>query len=342
MEGKKDEDFGALSASFFSSFLDDHNDENYNAVAEKEDVILLRFPICCVTGHGYTGKTVLLNYIRGDPDFQYDPTKRIGATYVPSDYIVKKTKELKPDNHNDNFPGLLFLDTPGLTSFTNIMSQGLALCDIAILFIDMFFQWKPCYNAPFAKAYKQQCMDTQNAFNMKLTQIISQFKEHGISTEIYWKNKEMGETISIVPISAKCGEGIPDLLLLLVMYSKTMLDKLTYKEELQCTILDVGFHKGRGTMIHVVLMNGTICEGDRIVGQILTSIQSLWAPRPREELGVKGNYLQYKKIKGVMPIKIFAQGIEDAIRGSNLYLVNPGDDSKDVEETILEDKKQQD
>ncbi|MCI03185.1 eukaryotic translation initiation factor 5B-like, partial [Trifolium medium] len=119
MEGKKDEDFGALSASFFSSFLD-VDDENYNAVAEKEDVILLRFPICCVIGHGYIGKTTLLNYIRGAADFQYDTTKRITATFVPSDYIVKKTKELKPDNDDHNFPGLLFLDTPGLTSFTNL------------------------------------------------------------------------------------------------------------------------------------------------------------------------------------------------------------------------------
>ncbi|PNX56320.1 eukaryotic translation initiation factor 5b-like protein, partial [Trifolium pratense] len=66
-----------------------------------------------------------------------------------------------------------------------------------------------------------------------------------------------------------------------------MLDKLTYKEELQCTVLDVGFDKGHGTMMHVVLVNGTICEGDRIVGQIVTTIQSLWTPCPMEELNVK-------------------------------------------------------
>ncbi|WJX84653.1 hypothetical protein P8452_67204 [Trifolium repens] len=90
----------------------------------------------------------------------------------------------------------------------------------------------------------------------------------------------------------------------------------------------------------VVLVNGTLCEGDRIAGQIVTSIQSLWIPCPMGELGVE--YLKYKKIKAVMGIKIFAQGIEDAILGSTLYLVKPSDDSKDIEEPILEDKKRHD
>ncbi|KAK2364168.1 eukaryotic translation initiation factor 2 (eIF-2) family protein [Trifolium repens] len=84
MEGKKDEDFEALSASFLD--VDDEIN-NLSVAAEKEDVILLRFPICCVIGHSYIGKTKLLNYIRGAADFEFEDnttTKRITAAYVPS------------------------------------------------------------------------------------------------------------------------------------------------------------------------------------------------------------------------------------------------------------------
>ncbi|WMV08398.1 hypothetical protein MTR67_001783 [Solanum verrucosum] len=74
--------------------------------------------------------------------------------------------------------------------------------------IDMLYGWKVCRNAPIVKAMKQQSKDVQFEFNTRLTQIVTQFKEQGINTELYYKNKEMGkDTFSIIPTSAIRYEG---------------------------------------------------------------------------------------------------------------------------------------
>ncbi|GFY85591.1 eukaryotic translation initiation factor 2 (eIF-2) family protein [Actinidia rufa] len=305
-------------------------------------------------------------------------TQQIGATYFPAENIRERTKELKADAKL-NVPGLLVIDTPGHESFTNLRSRGSGLCDIAILVVDIMhglepqtieslnllkmrntefivalnkvdrlYGWKTCRNAPIVKTMKQQSKDVQLEFNMRLTQVITQFKEQGLNTELYYKNKEMGETFSIVPTSAISGEGIPDLLLLLVQWTqKTMIEKLTYSNEVQCTVLEVKVVEGHGTTIDVVLVNGVLHEGDQIVvcgmqaslGPIVTSVRALLTPHPMKELRVKGTYLHHKEIKAAQGIKITAQGLEHAIAGTGLYVVGPDDDVEDIKESAMEDMK---
>ncbi|KHN46423.1 Eukaryotic translation initiation factor 5B [Glycine soja] len=338
----------------------------------------LRSPICCIMGHVDTGKTKLLDCIRGTNVQEGEAggiTQQIGATYFPAENIRERTKELKADAKL-KVPGLLVIDTPGHESFTNLRSRGSGLCDIAILVVDIMhgleqqtieslnllkmrntefivalnkvdrlYGWKTCRNAPIVKALKQQTKDVQNEFNMRLTQIITEFKVQGLNTELYYKNKEMGETFSIVPTSAISGEGIPDLLLLLIQWTqKTMVEKLTYSEEVQCTVLEVKVVEGHGTTIDVVLVNGVLHEGEQIVvcgmqGPIVTTIRALLTPHPMKELRVKGTYLHHKEIKAAMGIKITAQGLEHAIAGTGLYVVKPDDDLEDVKESAMEDMR---
>ncbi|CAL5414699.1 unnamed protein product [Camellia sinensis] len=186
-------------------------------------------------------------------------------------YLVKVSfvyaivlKELKADAKL-NVPGLLVIDTHGHESFANLRSRGSGLCDITILEVDIMhglepqtieslnllkrrntefivawnkvdriYGWKVCRSAPLVKAMKQQSKDVQIEFNAKLTQVITQLKEQGLNTKLYYRNKEMGETYSTVPTCAISGEGIPDLLLLLVQWTQeTMIEKLTYSNEVQ-------------------------------------------------------------------------------------------------------------
>ncbi|KAM7260332.1 hypothetical protein ACFE04_016073 [Oxalis oulophora] len=338
----------------------------------------LRSPICCIMGHVDTGKTKLLDCIRGTNVQEGEAggiTQQIGATYFPAANIRDRTKELKADA-TLKVPGLLVIDTPGHESFTNLRSRGSGLCDIAILVVDIMhglepqtieslnllkmrntefivalnkvdrlYGWKASRNAPIVKTMKNQTKDVQNEFNMRLTQIVTQFKEQGINTELYYKNKEMGETFSIVPTSAISGEGIPDLLLWLVQWTqKTMVEKLTFIDEVQCTVLEVKVIEGHGTTIDVVLVNGVLHEGDQIVvcgmqGPIVTTIRALLTPHPMKELRVKGTYLHHKEIKAAQGIKITAQGLEHAIAGTGLYVVGPDDDLEDVKEEAMEDMK---
>ncbi|KAG8369260.1 hypothetical protein BUALT_Bualt15G0133000 [Buddleja alternifolia] len=338
----------------------------------------LRSPICCIMGHVDTGKTKLLDCIRGTNVQEGEAggiTQQIGATYFPAENIRERTRELKADAKL-NVPGLLVIDTPGHESFTNLRSRGSGLCDIAILVVDIMhglepqtieslnllklrntefivalnkvdrlYGWKTCKNAPITKAMKQQSKDVQFEFNTRLTQVVTQFKEQGLNTELYYKNKEMGETFSIVPTSAISGEGIPDLLLLLVQWTqKTMIKRLTFSNEMQCTVLEVKVVEGHGTTIDVVLVNGVLHEGDQIVvcglqGPIVTSIRALLTPHPMKELRVKGTYLHHKEIKAAQGIKITAQGLEHAIAGTSLYVVGPHDDLEDIKEATMEDMK---
>lgn len=338
----------------------------------------LRSPICCIMGHVDTGKTKLLDCIRGTNVQEGEAggiTQQIGATYFPAENIRERTRELKADAKL-KVPGLLVIDTPGHESFTNLRSRGSGLCDIAILVVDIMhglepqtieslnllkmrntefivalnkvdrlYGWKTCRNAPIVKAMKQQTPDVQNEFNMRLVQIVTQFKEQGMNTELYYKNKDRGETFNIVPTSAISGEGIPDLLLLLVQWTqKTMVEKLTFRNEVQCTVLEVKVIEGHGTTIDVVLVNGVLHEGDQIVvcglqGPIVTTIRALLTPHPMKELRVKGTYVHHKQIKAAQGIKITAQGLEHAIAGTGLYVVGPDDDLEDVKEEAMEDMK---
>ncbi|KAF5787295.1 putative protein-synthesizing GTPase [Helianthus annuus] len=336
----------------------------------------LRSPICCIMGHVDSGKTKLLDCIRRTKVQNGEAggiTQQIGATYIPADNIRERAKELKADAKL-NVPGLLVIDTPGHESFKNLRSRGSGLCDIAILVVDIMhglepqtieslnllrvrntefivalnkvdrlYGWKTCRNAPIGKAMKQQSRDVRLEFDHRLTQIITQFKEQGLNTELYSKNKERGETYSIVPTSAISGEGIPEMLLLLVQWAqKTMIDKLTYNNKVQCTVLEVKVIEGLGTTIDVVLVNGVLHEGDEIVvcgfqGPIHSRIRSLLTPHPMKELRVKGAYIHHKEIKAAQGIKIIAQNLEHAVAGTALYTVELDDDVEEIKKSVMDD-----
>ncbi|KAL3819939.1 hypothetical protein ACJIZ3_005844 [Penstemon smallii] len=348
----------------------------------------LRSPICCIMGHVDAGKTKLLDHVRGSNIQQGEAggiTQQIGATYIPAENIREITKELKADA-TLNVPGLLVIDTPGHESFKNLRCQGSGLCDIAVLVVDIMhglqpqtieslnllrmrstefivalnkvdrlYGWKSFPNVPMNKAIKLQSKDVQMEFNTRVTDVITQFKEQGLNTELYYKNKDMGETSNIVPTSAISGQGIPDLLFILVQFTqKTMIRRLTYRNEVQCTVLEVKVIEGHGTTIDVILVNGVLHEGDQIVvcgwqEPIVTSIRALLTPHPMKELRVKshgfvlvslqGTYIHHKEIKATQCIKITAQGLEHAIAGSSLYVVGPDDDVGDIKDSAMEDMK---
>ncbi|GLT77769.1 hypothetical protein SLA2020_493270 [Shorea laevis] len=177
-------------------------------------------------GHVDSGKTKLLDCIHSTNVQEGEAggiTQQIGSTYFPAENIRERTKELKADAKL-KVPGLLVIDTPGHKSFTNLRSQGSGLYDIAILVVDIMhglepqtiesinllkmrntefivalnkvdrlYGWKTCRNSPIMKATKQQSKDVQNEFNMRLTRIITQFKEQGLNTELYYKIRKWGK-----------------------------------------------------------------------------------------------------------------------------------------------------
>ncbi|PON55804.1 Translation initiation factor 2, gamma subunit [Trema orientale] len=300
--------------------------------------------------------------------------QQIGATHLPLETILERSKP-KTTSFELTLPGLLVVDTPWHQfSFSSKLrsSRALGFCDIAVLVVDIMHGldrqtieslnllkmsnvdfivalinvdklhgWKSICNAPFGKSFTKQSVDVVDEFNMRLTHIITQFKEQGITTQVFYKRGEVLKTHSIVPTSALTGEGIPDLLLFLVVWTQgTMVERLTYTSEVKCTVLEVKVVEGLGTTIDVILANGVLHEGDEIVvcgmqGLIVTTIRALLTPHPIKEL--QGTYMHHKEIKGAQGIKITAEGLEHAITGTGLYVVGPYDDLEEIKELAMED-----
>ena len=179
---------------------------------------------------------------------------------------------------------------------------------VALNKIDRLFQWKATPDRSIRDALKAQKDSVRSEFEDRWARVNLQLSEKGINSALYYDNKDPRQYVQVIPTSAHTGEGVPDMLFTLVKLSQSMLtQRITYKPELQCTVLDVRTVEGLGTTVDVMLINGVLKEGDRVVvctlgGAVVTHIRSLVTPHPLRELRVKGDYLHHKPLRGSMGI----------------------------------------
>lgn len=193
---------------------------------------------------------------------------------------------------------------------------------------------------------KGQTKETVHEFEKMLSLIISQIAEQGLNACPYYKNKDFRTVISICPISAFTGEGIPDLLLLIVLLSqKYLFLRLKKQNTFQCNVLEVKIEEKVGSTIDVLLVHGTLKLGDKIVlcgmnGPILTSIRQLLVPKPLQETRDKeATCEKIQMIQGVHGVKIFAKDLDKVIAGSQLFVVNSKEDEEIFSAKVMEDLK---
>ncbi|TYZ58991.1 hypothetical protein PybrP1_002143 [[Pythium] brassicae (nom. inval.)] len=338
----------------------------------------LRSPICCIMGHVDTGKTKLLDNIRKTKVQDGEAggiTQQIGATFFPVEAIKQKTARLNETMKLEyKLPGLLVIDTPGHESFTNLRSRGSSLCDIAILVVDIMhglepqtleslrllrqkkapfvvalnkidrcYGWKTMPDLPIQEALKHQNEHVIREFEDRAAKIMVEFSEQGLNSQLYWRNKDLGRTVSLIPTSAISGEGVTDLLMMITRLTQERMAKsLAFVDILQCTVLEVKVIEGLGTTVDTILVNGTLNEGDTIVvctldGPVVTSIRSILTPHPMKEIRIKGEYIHHQTMKAAMGVKLAAHGLEKAVAGTPIYVVGPDDDVEELKDSVMSD-----
>lgn len=348
------------------------------AAKEKEEMSNLRSPICVIMGHVDTGKTSLLDKIRHTSVQGSEAggiTQQIGATYFPVENLKKSTEKLAKQMQLEyKVPGLLVIDTPGHESFSNLRSRGSNLCDLAILVVDIMhllepqtieslnmlrnrncpfivalnkvdrlYDWKPRPNAAFRDSFKLQPEYTQAEFQGRVKSTIAAFMEQGLNAALYYENTDPKNVISLVPTSAVTGEGIPDLLALLMKLSQQyMAKRLKLTDEVRATVLEKKVIEGLGTTLDVILVNGRLRVGDTIVlcgmnGPVTTTIRALLTPQPMRELRVKTMYIKHDEIQAAQGLKISAQNLEDAVAGTSLLVCRNEADLPELQERVQDE-----
>ncbi|KOX78671.1 Eukaryotic translation initiation factor 5B, partial [Melipona quadrifasciata] len=345
---------------------------------KKKSLDDLRAAVVCVLGHVDTGKTKILDKLRRTNVQDGEAggiTQQIGATNVPIDAIRESTKHVKGfDENKFKIPGLLIIDTPGHESFSNLRNRGSSLCDIAILVVDIMhglepqtiesinllkskkcpfivalnkidrlYDWQTMNRKDIQDIVKSQAINTQREFEKRSKDVIVQFAEQGLNAALFYENPDPRSYVSLVPTSAITGEGMGNLLSLIVDACQGPLAKrLMYSEELQATVLEVKALPGLGTTIDCILVNGMLKEGETMIvagtdGPIVTQIRSLLMPQPLKELRVKNAYIEHREVKAAQGVKIAAKDLEKAIAGLNLQVAQKSDEVDVLKEEIAKE-----
>jgi translation initiation factor 5B len=326
----------------------------------------LRTPIVAVLGHVDHGKTSLLDRIRGSAVTEGEAgaiTQHIGSTAVPLSVISDIAGDLvDPDDFD--LPGLLFIDTPGHHSFSTLRSRGGALADIAILVVDVTdgFQpqteeaveilgrtetpfvvaankidtvpgWNPTEGRPTQPAIDAQSERVQKDLNERLYELIGELADHGFSADMYWRVQNFQANVGVVPVSAETGEGVPDLLTVLMGLSQRYM-----KEAMAIdvggpgvgTVLEVSETQGFGTTIDAVIYDGTIREDDRLIvgglnGPIETEVRALLKPKPLAEIRTEAEFETVESVTAADGVKIAAPDLDDAMAGAPIRVVRDRD-----------------
>ena len=339
----------------------------------------IRSPIVSVLGHVDHGKTTLLDYIRGSTIADKEAggiTQHIGATEIPNDTIEEICGNfISRLTIKDLIPGLFFIDTPGHAAFTSLRKRGGALADLAVLIvdindgfkpqtfealnilkmyrtpfivvankIDMLFGWETHEGASFKESFEQQAQSVKQDLDTKVYEIVGTLHKEGFQSERFDRVSDFASQISIIPISARSGEGIIEVLaMLLGLAQEYLTEQLEINEDAPAkgTVLEIKEEVGLGLTIDSIIYDGVLRTNDEIAlmtssNEVLTTkIRSILRPLPLEEMrDSKKKFRKFDEVVAAAGIKIAAPNLDDVVSGSPLRVLS---DKENVEEEILKE-----
>ena len=338
----------------------------------------IRSPIVSVLGHVDHGKTTLLDYIRGSTVADREAggiTQHIGATEIPIDTINEICGDfIARLSIKDTIPGLFFVDTPGHAAFTSLRKRGGALADLAILIVDInegfkpqtyeainilkmyktpfivvankidrIFGWDIHEGASFMESFKEQAPRVQTDLDLKVYELIGKLHEEGFQSERFDRVTDFASQITIIPICAKSGEGIIELIaMLLGLAQEYLTEQLEIHEDAPAkgTVLEVKEETGLGVTVDSIIYDGVLRDGDEIAlmdanNVVKTKIRSILKPLPLEEMrDSKKRFQKVDEVVAAAGIKIAAPNLDDVVSGSPLRVLN---EEEDVEAELMQE-----
>lgn len=328
----------------------------------------LRQPVVVVLGHVDSGKTSLLDQIRGTAVQSRETggiTQHIGASYFPLEIIKEMTGPLFARLEKSQFqiPGLLVIDTPGHEVFANLRMRGGSAADIAIVVadvnkgfeaqteesirilesrkvpfvlalnkIDQIYGWKNNDSIFIKDQMQLQASSVQETLDEKIYDVVGSLSRLGYNSEAYWRVKDFTKEVAIVPVSATKNIGIPELLAVLVgLAQQFMIKKLErHQDEARGIVLEVKEEIGLGPSANIILLDGTLKLGDKIVlakrdCTIVTKIKALLLPKPLDEMrDPKDKFRPVDHVISAAGLKITSSDLDGVLAGSPLYVIrNP-------------------
>ncbi|HIQ03079.1 MAG TPA: translation initiation factor IF-2, partial [Desulfurococcales archaeon] len=336
--------------------------------------------IVVVLGHVDHGKTTLLDKIRGTTVALREPgliTQHVGASVIPAEVMEKifePLKRLYPIKLK--IPGLLFIDTPGHELFSNLRRRGGSVADFAILVVDVLagFQdqtyesieilrqrkvpfliaankidripgWKANPNSPIIFSLRKQREEVKVKLEELIYKIVNEMYKLGFRADRFDRVRDFTRTVAIVPVSAKTGEGIPELLAVLAgLTQQYMANKLVYAEgPAKGVVLEVKEEVGLGTTIDVIIYDGILRKGDLIIvggkdKPIVTRVRALLMPKPLQEIRApEEKFIQVNEVTAAAGVKIAAPNLDNALAGSPIFVIPSESAIKEYERKVIEE-----
>jgi translation initiation factor IF-2 len=220
------------------------------AHAELQGDVAVRPPVVTIMGHVDHGKTSLLDYIRRTKVAAGEAggiTQHIGAYHVETDKGV-----------------ITFLDTPGHAAFTAMRARGAKLTDIVILVVagDDGVMPQTIEAVQHARAAGTPIIVAVNKMDKpasNLDQVKQELLQHEVVAE------DFGGEVAFVPVSAKTGTGVDELLDAVQLQAEVMELKAVVEGSASGVVVESRLDKGRGTVATVLVQQGTLRKGDFIV-----------------------------------------------------------------------------
>ena len=331
----------------------------------------VRQPIVAVLGHVDSGKTSLLDNIRGTGVQGREAggiTQHIGASFLPVQTIQKTCGRLYDRLKSDTpIPGILVIDTPGHEVFKNLRSRGGSAADIAILVVDSARGFQPqtvesldilkARKVPFvvalnkcdqisgwrntptpfvSEAVKMQDDTVCTELDNRIYGVVGSLSALGYRSEAFYRIKDFKSEVSIIPMSARTGVGIPELLTVLValtqQYMKSRLEQ--EEKEPRGIVLEANHETGLGETANIILIDGQIRKGDRVViakrdGVTVTKPKALLLPKPLDEMrDPRDRFTAVEAVDAAAGIKIASPDLAGVLPGTTIYVARSDEEVK--------------